>query len=140
MGLVIVLLFAAILGIIPAMIAGQKGHEPFPWWIFGTLLFILALPAALLIEDKHKRRCPECREWIMMDARKCPFCGTSLLMHTKQRTEEATEDLSEEVIANSVFTYRCSSCGTFQRSNLVKCQKCGADNPHQVSAKKAQDF
>ena len=48
------LIFAAIIGLIPAYIASKKGHDFFIFWIFGALLFIVALPVALLIgEDKE---------------------------------------------------------------------------------------
>ncbi|HET8563906.1 MAG TPA: hypothetical protein VFM35_08560 [Candidatus Binatia bacterium] len=38
-----------LLGFIPAFIANKKGRNFFNWWIFGTLVFIVALPAALFI-------------------------------------------------------------------------------------------
>ena len=30
----------------------------------------------------------------------------------------------------SIFTYMCPKCHSFQRSEVVTCPKCGADNPH----------
>ena len=41
---------AAILGILPAIIAHAKGRAFLPWWFFGTVLFVLALPLSLLIK------------------------------------------------------------------------------------------
>lgn len=42
----IVVLF---LGTLPAIIARNKGYSFLGWWIFGSLLFIVALPWALLM-------------------------------------------------------------------------------------------
>lgn len=39
-----------VLGLIPAFIAKSKGRNFYEWWIFGTALIIVALPAALLIK------------------------------------------------------------------------------------------
>jgi len=44
----ITLLIGAVLGLIPAAIAANKGRNFVGWWIYGTLLFIVALPHALL--------------------------------------------------------------------------------------------
>ncbi len=35
-----------LIGLIPAFIAGSKGHNFLGWWIFGAMLFIVALPVA----------------------------------------------------------------------------------------------
>lgn len=43
-------IFAALLGLIPAFIAKKKGRNPILWWLFGVLLLIVALPAALLLK------------------------------------------------------------------------------------------
>jgi hypothetical protein len=51
---VVILGFGGILpflGVIPAMIAERKGRRGFVWWIYGTVLFILALPHALILDD-----------------------------------------------------------------------------------------
>lgn len=38
----------ALLGLLPAFIAHNKGHRFGPWWVYGALLFIVALPHAIL--------------------------------------------------------------------------------------------
>lgn len=85
---------AAVLGLIPAAIARSKGLSFIEWWIFGTLLFIIALPAAifakgpqsrstvsptnrLLLEGKAKR-CPHCLAVVVIDATECPKCHQAL--------------------------------------------------------------
>jgi hypothetical protein len=40
---------AALIGLVPATIARRKGRDFLAWWFFGTMLFVAALPAALLL-------------------------------------------------------------------------------------------
>jgi hypothetical protein len=67
---------AALLGLIPAVIAKGKGRSFAGWWLFGALLFIVALPAALIVKDADSDRypCPHCAEMIKFEAQVCPFC------------------------------------------------------------------
>jgi cytochrome c-type biogenesis protein len=48
------LIVLSFLGLIPAFIANQKGRSFFDWWVFGAGLFIIALPAALIIKPAEK--------------------------------------------------------------------------------------
>lgn len=81
-----VLILAILLGLIPAAIARNKGRSFVGWWIFGALLLIVALPAALLVGRREegldrmqsaegRTRCPHCAEWIRREARVCKHCG-----------------------------------------------------------------
>jgi hypothetical protein len=47
--LIAVLIVAALLGLIPATIASNKGYDFQLWWLFGAALFIVALPMALVM-------------------------------------------------------------------------------------------
>ena len=49
----ITLLIAAGLGLIPAFIAEKKGYSFGLWWLYGWLLFIIALIHVSLIPDKN---------------------------------------------------------------------------------------
>jgi hypothetical protein len=80
------LVIAAVIGVIPANIAKNKGYSFGTWWLYGFLLFIVALPHSLVLkpnpagveaEEEHngKRRCPRCAEFIQVQARVCRFCG-----------------------------------------------------------------
>lgn len=47
-----IFVFAVLLGLIPAAIASHKGRSFGVWWFYGALLFIIALPMALLLKPK----------------------------------------------------------------------------------------
>jgi hypothetical protein len=79
-----------LIGLIPAAIAHGKGRSFMGWWIFGSLLFIVALPWAICMKADLKtkdaealssgdfRKCPECAELVRAEARKCKHCGSIL--------------------------------------------------------------
>jgi hypothetical protein len=85
------------LGMIPAWIAERKGRSGFTWWLYGTTMFVVALPHALMLEDADDvyepagafRPCPVCAEQIRTDATYCRFCK-----HDVPRGERLDESAS----------------------------------------------
>ena len=80
------LLLAVLIGLVPAMIAAKKGRNFAIWWIYGSLIFIVALPHALLARGLNESvdaqqqaagnvKCPHCAEWIRPEAKVCKHCG-----------------------------------------------------------------
>ena len=56
---VVVAVLAALLGLIPAYIAHRKRWPFVAWWIYGMLLFVIALPHAIFLNanpDKHQAK------------------------------------------------------------------------------------
>jgi hypothetical protein len=81
------LLIAVIIGLIPGWVAHSKGRSFLAWWFFGFLLWIVAMPASLIISkderaiaerDGRTKKCPACAEWIAKEARKCKYCQSEL--------------------------------------------------------------
>lgn len=68
---------AALLALWPASVAARKGRWQLGWWIFGTLLLVVALPAAYLVSD-IRPRCRYCKEPIRSSASVCPHCQREL--------------------------------------------------------------
>ncbi|MBI4284155.1 MAG: hypothetical protein HY663_06780 [Chloroflexi bacterium] len=66
---------AALLALIPAVIAHRRGRNPVLWWLFGLFLFVVALPLVLVLNPRNVKRCPDCAELIKSEATKCRFCG-----------------------------------------------------------------
>ncbi len=88
-GLIVWLVILLVAAVIPASIASRKGRNFVGWYIYGVLLWIVALihslllrPNPKLIEEKDLKRgelkkCPNCAELVKSDARVCRYCGHS---------------------------------------------------------------
>ena len=83
------LLGALALGAIPALIAQSKGRSFLLWWLYGSVIFIVAVIHAIVLKADDKiveadalanggRKCPYCAEVVKMEAKVCRFCHREL--------------------------------------------------------------
>lgn len=79
--------------IVSAVVASSKGRAAFGWFVLGCLIsffaiFLVAVLPTVKARDPNAPspdthvRCPDCRELIYKDARKCKHCGTLLVPQT----------------------------------------------------------
>ncbi len=84
------IILAILIGIIPAYIAKNKGKDFVTWWVYGALLFIVALPHSLIMKgdvenierdqlDQGMQKCPFCAEIIKGEAKVCRYCNNKLV-------------------------------------------------------------
>ncbi len=81
--------------IVIGVIASSRGRSGFAWFLIAALLspliglvLVLVFPrvglpinpaTGLPITPETHVKCPECRELVIHDARKCKHCGTALI-------------------------------------------------------------
>lgn len=79
-------LFAVLVGVL----ASKRGRDGGGWFLLALVLSpVFAGLLVLILDDKSKKaaqptpethvRCPECRELVLKDARKCKHCGSALV-------------------------------------------------------------
>jgi ribosomal protein L37AE/L43A len=107
MGKIEMIVFAVLTGLIPSMIAKKKGRDPILWWLYGTFLFIVALPHALIMspfESKDFKKCPYCAELVKREALICKHCGQKIA--GSEVKEKILKDYADGKITKEEFDER----------------------------------
>lgn len=90
MNWVSVIVVAVAAGLISATIAWGRGRDFAVWWLYGSLLFLIATPHAIVLTPNRGRldlrkaaegygRCPACAEMVRKKARRCRYCTEVLV-------------------------------------------------------------
>ena len=75
MTILYIIVIAVIIGLIPAYIAYRRGFSFIKWWIYGTLLFLIALPHSMVVKQDHEVKCPFCGGITKVGKGYCRRCG-----------------------------------------------------------------
>ena len=105
--LAVSVLVALLLALIPATIAQSKGRRFGDWYVYGFLLFVVALVHSLLIRPtEHSQRkeliadgykaCPFCDEMIRPNAAVCRHCGRELGHEPRDHWSPDADDVAEQ--------------------------------------------
>lgn len=100
-----ILVICAVIGLIPAIIASNKGRSFFWWWIYGTFLFLIALVHSAVLKPReltnnsNTRVCPFCAESVKLEAKVCKHCHKELPEVTEEQKAKPASSKSGLIIA-----------------------------------------
>lgn len=108
---------ASILGLIPAVIAYRKGRSFGLWWIYGSMLFIVALFHSLMIKPKVTQAAPTERKQPAEPPAPALPEGTKRCVHCDQLID--------------TLSVRCPVCKSEQAAVAIEGRVCKDEQPHQ---------
>ena len=127
------------------LLASKRGRSGIGWFLFAFILSpILGFIFVLVLERKNKtrnstaegsslRNCPDCRELIRSDAKKCKHCGSEVIPLCESQVsypEDASklahqiqagrDDISDYIKLLRGIGYECTVNGVFKETYDIK--------------------
>jgi len=94
-----ILIIPLVMGLIVAGLASSKGKSAITWFIYGVLLWPIAL-IHILVSNDGTKKCPKCFSKIDVRATACPFCQHKT---TQEEIKISKEEKVEEEKHNNTM-------------------------------------
>ncbi len=113
----------ALLALIPAKIAGDKGRSFGLWWVYGFFLWLIALIHAAVIEKPPERYYE--REPLTVDKKEPDKSDPPIIVANQNILADQTQVNEVHFPSNSFSNITCPICRKVQMPNRSSCYSCG---------------